>query len=362
MTAPATLACRRWGAAVLKTAPVTRSLARLPGRGAVVLRYHSVNDDPVWARECVQWSLVVPPRVFDAQVAFLKERHAIVTMDEIVTAMKAGRNPDRRWIAITFDDGYEDNYRHALPILTKHGVRATFYVTTGAVGDAAPLWTVDLRRAVMRARGPRLPISVAGGGPLDISTEEARELAVRDLTGRIKRSAAPRALALLEEIQRAADALGDTGTRVMMSWDEIRGMRAAGMTVGAHGVRHLNLPSLSDADLGSEVRGSKDALEGALDECVAHFAYPNGRTDCHCDARVASVVAAAGFVSASTSVRGPASSQYSPYGIPRLGVYRRHDDLGRLEADIQRARLAPRADRQIEEIARAMGAGGGGRP
>lgn len=351
--------CRRLGVALMKTDPFIRALARLPGRGAVILRYHSVNDDPVWARECVQRSLVVPSAVFDAQVAYLVERHRVVGIGEIVEAMRNGRDLDRRWVAITFDDGYEDNYRKAFPILKRHGVTAAFYVTTGSVGDARPLWTVEVRRAVMGARRPTLDLSFFKSGPLDVSSDGAREKAVRGLTGHVKRCPAPEARAALEEILAVAGAARGPTRRVMMDWDEIREMHKAGMTIGAHTGEHLNLPSVSDADLEKEVHGSRNALAVALDAPVEHFAYPNGRTDCHCDARVAGVVADAGFVSAVTSVAGPASRRYSVYGIPRLGVYGRHDDVARLAVDIHRARMSAPSNPRIEEIARAMRPRGG---
>jgi peptidoglycan/xylan/chitin deacetylase (PgdA/CDA1 family) len=351
--------CARLGWALAMSDPFVRALARLPGRGAVVLRYHSVNDDPVWGRECVQRSLVVPSAVFDAQVAHLVQRHRVVGIGEIARAMREGRDLDRLTVAITFDDGYEDNYRKAFPILKRHGTTAAFYVTTGSVGDAKPLWTVALRRAVMRARAPALDLSFRPGGPLDVSSDDAREKAVRELTGRVKRCAAPEARAAIAEVLGAAGAAGGPGHRVMMNWDEIREMHGAGMTIGAHTVEHLNLPSLSDADLEREVHGSRNAIAAALDARVEHFAYPNGRTDRHCDARVAGVVAAAGFVSAVTSVAGPASRRFSAHGIPRFGVYARHDDVARLAVDIHFARMSLPSDKCIAEIAAAMKSGRG---
>ena len=351
---------RRLGVAALKTDPFIRALALLPGRGAVVLRYHSVNDDPVWARECVQRSLVVPSSVFDAQVAYLAKRHRVVGIGEIVEAMREGRALDRHSVAITFDDGYEDNYRKAFPILRRHGATAAFYVTTGSVGDARPLWTLEVRRAVMRAQKPALELSFRKGAPLDVSTDDAREKAVRELAGYVKRCPGPEARAALAEILAATGAIGMPERRMMMNWDEIREMHRAGMTIGAHTGEHLNLPSLSDADLEKEVHGSRNALAVALDAPVEHFAYPNGRTDCHFDARVAGVVAAAGFVSAVTSVSGPVSRRFSVFGIPRLGVYGRHDDVARLAVDIHCARMSRPSSPRIGEIAAAMGSGGGG--
>lgn len=347
--------CRRLGVSIATADPVVRAAALLPGRGAVVLRYHSVNDDPVWARECVQGSLVVPTAVFDAQVGYLVARHRVAGIGEIAEAIRDGRAPDRRWVAITFDDGYEDNHRSALPILRKHGATAAFYVTTGAVGDALPLWTVAVRRAVMRARGPSLRLSFRAEGPLDVSTDAARDAAARELAARVKRCGEPEARAIVEEVLGATGERDRPSGRVMMSWDEIRALRDAGMTVGAHSVGHWNLPSLSDADLEREVHGAAATLAREFGSPVEHFAYPNGRTDRHFDARVARVVADAGFVSAVTSVSGAASRSCSVYAIPRVGVYTRHEHLGRLGADVHRARVCGPADRCVRDVARALG-------
>ena len=347
-------ACRRAATSLLSADASLRALSRVPGRGAVVLRYHSVNDDPVWARETVQRSLVVPTAVFDEHLRFLVERRRVVSIGTIAEAVAGGRPLDPSWVAVTFDDGYEDNHRNALPILRKHGVTAAFYVTTGCVGDERPLWTAWLRRAVMRAPGPALPVSFLEGGATDVSTERARERAVRQLTGFVKRCDAPRARAAFEEVLAATRSEGRPDRRVMMSWDEIRDLRRAGMTVGAHSVAHWNLPSLSDADLEAEVRGSGEALARETGGRVEHFSYPNGRTTCHFDARVARAVAGAGYASAVTSVSGAVSRRLSAFAIPRLGVYERHCDVRRLALDIERARLGRPADPCVERVSREL--------
>ncbi len=320
----------------------------------MILRYHSVNDDPVWAGDYIQRSLVVPPDVFDRQVAFLTERHRVVPLDELVRAVRDGRQPDRRAVAITFDDGYEDNCRFALPILAKHGATATFYVTTGAVDDREVLWPIGLRRAIRACRAPSLEFGFAGSVPIDISTEREKEKAIRFLTGLVKRCGDARANEILAEIGEACNGgTGEIGTRIMMNWDEVRKLHESGMTVGAHTVNHYNMPSLDAGVLEREVRESKRILEEAIGAPVEHFAYPNGRTARHCNAPTAEAVARAGFRSAVTSVSGPASPRFSPYCLPRLGIVPSDRDIGRFAADIQYARLSRPVNRSLDEICRA---------
>jgi peptidoglycan/xylan/chitin deacetylase (PgdA/CDA1 family) len=318
-----------------------RVLAGVPSGGGVVLRYHSVNGDAGWSGDYLQASLCVAPDVFDRQMELVCRRSRIVGIGEIADAIRERRPVAPRSVAITFDDGYEDNYRYAFPILRKHGATAAFYVTTGAVGDQEILWTTRLRHSIMRTSEPALSIPLLGNRSFDLSREGGREDAVRSLTASVKSRSAPDAAALLEEIYSACG--GGPATlerRVMMNWDEIREMHRAGMTIGAHSVNHYNLPSLEAADLAREVSDSKERIESELGAPVVHFAYPNGRTALHFDRRVAAVVAGAEFRSAVTSIEGAVTVRCSEFSIPRFGVRKRHWDVRRFANDVQIARFA----------------------
>jgi peptidoglycan/xylan/chitin deacetylase (PgdA/CDA1 family) len=347
---------RRAGAAV-RNAPAVVSTLRLLAGGAVILRYHSVSGDPGWAGDFVQESLVAPPDVFDRQIAFLARRYRVVSVADLVGALRRGVAIDGGAVAITFDDGYEDNYRVALPILRRHGVPATFYVTTGAVGDASILWTVAVRNAIRRCARTELGLESLGRGTIPLSDEGAREAAVRLVTRTVKGLGREQASRLIGEVLDAAEFRPDrVGRRVLMDEGELRALRDSGMTIGAHTVTHLNLPSLDDEDVAREVGASKSALEEILGEPVAHFAYPNGRTK-HANARVAQTVAECGLDSAVTSVAGPVSSRCSRFCLPRLGVAPRHSDLARLDADVQYARRIRVERGPLSETCRAMLAG-----
>jgi peptidoglycan/xylan/chitin deacetylase (PgdA/CDA1 family) len=90
-------------------------------------------------------------------------------------------------------------------------------------------------------------------------------------------------------------------------------MAAAGVSVGAHSRTHADLTTCSDAQLEREVRGSREDLEDLLGAACTRFAYPNGRLD----ARVRAAVAAAGFRTAVTTVRGWARADMDPLCVPR---------------------------------------------
>ncbi len=122
---------------------VTREATALWGRitvprrpGAVILAYHRVGGGT--AQE-----LDLPTESFEYQMGHLSEHHRIVSLDE---AIEMGR--ESTWsedvFVITFDDGYEDVYLNAFPILQKYKIPAMMYLATDFIerGRALP-WTPD---------------------------------------------------------------------------------------------------------------------------------------------------------------------------------------------------------------------------
>lgn len=95
-----------------------------------ILMYHSVKPhDPGENR------LVVPTGVFDRQMAFLAgNKYKILTLEQAADVVKSGGRPSGKSVVVTFDDGNEDNYTHAFPILKKYGIRATIFLIANDIG------------------------------------------------------------------------------------------------------------------------------------------------------------------------------------------------------------------------------------
>jgi peptidoglycan/xylan/chitin deacetylase (PgdA/CDA1 family) len=95
--------------------------------GFPILTYHSISDEPGWDVE------TVTPEAFDAQMRWLRG-HGFRTVTMSALAESLRDPPDGRTVAITFDDGYQDNLTHALPILARYAAVATCYVPTADIG------------------------------------------------------------------------------------------------------------------------------------------------------------------------------------------------------------------------------------
>ena len=100
-------------------------------RRAVILRYHSVSHFDAATRLYRSGTIAVNPATFERQMRFLAEWYQVVPLSRLVDCVERDEAFPHRAVAITFDDGYRDNFVHALPILRSYGFPATVYVTTG---------------------------------------------------------------------------------------------------------------------------------------------------------------------------------------------------------------------------------------
>lgn len=102
-----------------------------------ILTYHHIQEPPA-GRE--NPGLFVPPAAFERQLDWLKHSGTpVLSLDALRESLnRDGTAGRQRAAVITFDDGYENNWRHALPLLRRHGFTATFFVTTGWIGEKSP--------------------------------------------------------------------------------------------------------------------------------------------------------------------------------------------------------------------------------
>ncbi len=317
------------------------NLARcLGGRRGAILRYHSVTEDEAATLAYLDHGLMVTRTAFRMQLRYLRRFYTVMSLDELVERLHRGSALPRRSVAITFDDGYRDNYTQAFPALRAEGLPATFYVATGCIDGGPPLWTAQLRFMVRRTKERRVVLPEPLGAPAAIEHAADRQALFTRLVIALKNVPSARRRALVQEL---AELLRVTDFRplaaIMMTWDELREMSADGMTIGAHTVSHPNLPNTPPEEALEEIAGSRDMIAGKLGTSVAHFSYPNGRGAAHLTDTVRGIVRQAGFLSAVTSVPGCVRAGADLWALRRVGVYNRHRHMPSFSLDMERARL-----------------------
>ncbi len=107
---------------------VYRSARMLPNSGAVILMYHSIGDEAEF--------FSVSANEFEKQLRYLVQHdYHVIPLDALVKIMREGKTIPANTVVITIDDGYQNNYTHAFPLLQKYKIPASIFVVTGKVGD-----------------------------------------------------------------------------------------------------------------------------------------------------------------------------------------------------------------------------------
>jgi peptidoglycan/xylan/chitin deacetylase (PgdA/CDA1 family) len=115
--------------------PVRQYLVRAQGPRIPILMYHRISSAPESGVH-PYFRVNTSAAVLDAQLRFLKDNeYAALTLDEAGCLLSMPQRHARKYVVITFDDGYRDFYTEALPLLQKYGFTATVFLPTGYIND-----------------------------------------------------------------------------------------------------------------------------------------------------------------------------------------------------------------------------------
>lgn len=288
----------------------------LTRKSLVVLTYHRVlAGGPNEKR--IRPSNTVFTSEFEEQIKYLTSRYHVATGEEVRLFLTGKQSLPVNSAFITFDDGYENNFREAVPILLRHGATATFFLTTELIGQSgATLW-FDKLDFFFSSKRPVLVFQCLEnfGLPATVADETGVRKWIKQLS-RQKREAAFQAL----EHQIETDRCGDNrALDNLMTWDQVRQMAKAGMTIGSHTASHQILASATPEEVEQELVISRLKIERETGESCWCFAYPNGETG---DFRASDKVAlqAAGYLCAFTQIPGFITVTSDQFALPRVPV------------------------------------------
>ena len=231
-----------------------------------------------------------------------------------IDALYGGRIPARA-LAITFDDGYADNEEVAAPILHRLGLTATFFVSTGFLGDGC-MWNDRVIEAIRACDAPELDLRPCGLGLHPLDSPAARRRAIDTTLVDIKHLPSAQRATTTEAIVAAAG--GRPSPPLMMRPAQVRRLRELGMEVGAHTVSHPILTRLPPEAAFDEMHRGKRELEEILREPVGLFAYPNGVPVQDYAPEHVRMVRECGFDAAVSTAWGAASARSDRYQLPRF--------------------------------------------
>jgi peptidoglycan/xylan/chitin deacetylase (PgdA/CDA1 family) len=301
---------------VLLRGEVLRTAARFRGPHAVVLMYHSVVEDP---RDTANTIRISQSRSsFEQQISTLARRFHVVTIEQIAEFAADGRQLSPFSVAITFDDGFADNHDVALPILSRYGTPATFYIMVNAVESGVPPWYCRFTFAFRTTTVPEWKHPVNGRMfQLTDPNERNEALSTAWDLGAAQTGEAQEQLVRGIEDSLQVEPL-DARSGLMMDWEKVLAMKKAGHTIGAHTLSHPNLAHVSAALAKEEIVGSKNRLEEKVGDSVRHFSYPHPALNPQWSQQTVQITRDAGFRSAVLTTHGSVAPGDEPLSLMRI--------------------------------------------
>ncbi|NLX23261.1 MAG: polysaccharide deacetylase family protein [Phycisphaerae bacterium] len=271
---------RRGCGRFMEWAGAHRSLPNIPYRAAI-LCFHNViahRRDP----EIEEEALELPQ--FRRLLRVLRDAFQVISLAELVAAIRERRSPPPRSIVISFDDGYATNHTVVAEELAALGMPWSAFLPAQIIETGARQWTDDLYLLIHRGslRHLRLPWS-DGPTEFDLHTVQQRREALhairescRYLPEGLRRIRLDGIYGLYS--QDEIDALrARYPAFAPMTWEQARELKAAGVDVGSHGLTHVALAPQTPQAIRHEITGARDLIQARIGEHSRHFSYPYGR-------------------------------------------------------------------------------------
>lgn len=254
----------------------------------------------------------------------------VLPLEEAIARLALGELPERA-AAITFDDGYADNFTQAAPVLKRKGLHATFFIASGFL-NGGRMWNDTLIESVRSARVETLDAKWLDLGLLPIADVTQKRETLQRLIPAIKHLAPAARAKAVERVSNACDA--DLPHDLMLTTEQLRGLRNLGMGIGAHTVNHPILAKLDSAVALREISQGRDDLQSIIGERVGLFAYPNGKPGTDYLPEHVEMVRSLGFEGAVSTAWGASRHDTDPFQLRRFTPW----DRSRLTYGLRLAR------------------------
>lgn len=274
-------------------------------RRLTVLAYHRIVSDEEFAASGAKIAVSTGVSEFERQMQFIKAHFSPITIEALQQWLQGKGDLPKRPALITFDDGYQDIYLHAMPVLEQLNIPATVFLATDYMGSSRMFqWDIATycfeSTSLISADLPLLG-KTTWENPVQRNQVLKQWLAASKQCQDVQRQAATQELVRVLQVDLPAD--NQTGT-AFLTWEQVRKLIIRGLSFGSHTCHHPILSKIPLEQVADEVHQSKDKIEQETEREVLSFAYPNGLV-ADFNAEVIGVLKQAGYQCAFTLLAGP---------------------------------------------------------
>jgi len=240
----------------------------------VILAYHKVNDsleDPL--------NMAVSISNFEKHIRFIRNKYRVLSLRDLLELVKKCEEIPYNAVAVTFDDGYKDNYINAYPILKQYGVPATIFLAVDSIDNKQILWYERLVNALAVSHRQELDVRDYGLGVYSLLTTRALETVQVELVAFAKTFTSQEREKFIDNIFERLGVRQEqiSADQMMLSWENVRQMQKNGCAFESHGLKHTIFSNLSHEELENEVSESRRIISEQTGITPTVLAFPNGQ-------------------------------------------------------------------------------------
>ena len=294
----------------------------------VILMYHRVLPADDERMQDEEPGMVVTPETFELHLKILQQYFDMVDLSDWLQRRTQGLPLPKRACAISFDDGWLDNYQFAFPLLKQYQLPATIFLVSDMVATKRNFWPERLAELlrVTATRHSELWDAPAYRWLRELSTDyefgnlPPNREQLFAIFNQSKRQSDDELHARIDAMQRSSESL-PTPNEAVVNWNQVAEMADSGLVdFGSHTCDHIRLTdNISEQEAMHQIVASKAKIAEATNKEVELFCYPNGDFN-----EIALNIVRQHYAGAVTTARGWNNIETDTHLLNRIGV---HEDI-----------------------------------
>lgn len=291
----------------------------------IILMYHRILPASDSRAQFEEPGMMVTPDTFRMHLESVRQYFEIIDLSDWINRKHSGDPLPEKACAITFDDGWSDNYEYAYPILKELEVPATIFLVSDMIGTTLSFWPERLS-SLMTTIATRYPqlwnhpdltwLQPEDCYQFNHSPPNSEEISA--LIGKLKRYSDHQMHERLTDIENNLRIDTNDDPVSLLDWQQVEEMQASNLLrFGSHTRQHTRLnDDISTELMSDEIINSKQQIEQQIGETVTTFCYPNGD---HCPESIALVTR--NYKAAVTTKSGWNTADTDPHLLHRIGIH-----------------------------------------
>lgn len=261
-----------------------------------ILMYHRILPKDDIRAQAEEAGMMVTPETFRLHMSIIKQSFEIIHLSQWLELKNNGKKLPLNACAVTFDDGWADNFEFAFPILQELNIPATIFLVSDMVGNNETFWPERMATLLITIANqhseqwtqPYLRWIIKLSTSYDFTALAPTQDQIGEIIAATKIYGDIEIHQRLNDIEKNLNISSSDKQSHLLSWHQINTMCKDGLIeAGSHTCHHIRLTSdIEDKLLKQEITNSKNTIENQTGKTVKTFCYPNGD---YCDAALSLV-------------------------------------------------------------------------